>query len=164
MKKLLSFFLPLFLLCSISACSATTSPQQTQEKDLARQVLSEFLIDLQTEKYQEASALYGGTYEIIENMNPEMDPQAHAALWQNACQMNGFQCLQARSIELDQEISPTEFIFQVEFLNADGSLFVQGPCCGATETESPPNSVFSFTVVKNAEESYQVMDLPPYVP
>lgn len=45
----------------------------------------------------------------------------------------------------------------------DGTLFVQGPCCGATETEEPPQSQFTFTV-KKADNRFLVEELPVYVP
>jgi hypothetical protein len=56
------------------------------------------------------------------------------------------------------------YVFDVEFNNPDGSLFVRGPCCGATETEMPPESQFEYTVTKNAEGKFVVLNTPPYVP
>ncbi len=56
------------------------------------------------------------------------------------------------------------YIFQVEFSNLDGSLFVLGPCCGANETEMPPVSQFEYTVSRNADHRFVVMNTPPYVP
>ena len=62
----------------------------------------------------------------------------------------------------EEQVSPTEFKFTVEFINDDGTLFVQGPCCG-TEAEEPPQSQFTFTV-KKADNRFLVEDLPVYVP
>jgi hypothetical protein len=52
----------------------------------------------------------------------------------------------------------------VEFSLPDGTLFVLGPCCGATETEMPPVSSFAFRVQRQPDGAYAVLDLPPYVP
>ena len=77
--------------------------------------------------------------------------------------MNGLKCLSIRTIVCEEEVSPTEFRFTVEFTNYDGSLFVLGPCCGATETEMPPQTQFVYTV-KRVEDRFLVQDLPVYVP
>ena len=53
------------------------------------------------------------------------------------------------------------YLFDVEFTSPDGTLFVQGPCCG--ETEGPTFSSFPFRV-KKIESGFVVLDLPPYVP
>lgn len=55
------------------------------------------------------------------------------------------------------------FSFTVHFLKDDGTIFVLGPCCGATEEEMPPQRTFAFTV-KKIEGIYKVMDVPVYVP
>jgi hypothetical protein len=52
----------------------------------------------------------------------------------------------------------------VEFTNADGSLFVQGPCCGASEADWTPISQFEFVVVKVAGSQFVVLQLPPLMP
>ena len=71
--------------------------------------------------------------------------------------------MEIRSVTFDQLVEDA-YIFQVEFNNPDGSLFVLGPCCGATETEMPPVSQFQFTVIRNADGRFVVMNTPPYVP
>ena len=81
----------------------------------------------------------------------------------NACEINGHKCLLAR-IAIFKELRGDKYVFQVEFSNPDGSLFVLGPCCGANETEMPPVSQFEYTVTKIAEGEFVVMNLPPYVP
>ena len=134
------------------------------DDQLAQQVLVEFLQSLHAGEYAQAAQLYGGTYESMANHNPGIDPDNHIALLRNACTINGVQCLQVKSVDLDRQRSATEFVFKVAFLNADGTLFVLGPCCDSTDIDFPPQSMFDFTVTKGAEGQYLVQDMPPYVP
>jgi hypothetical protein len=55
-------------------------------------------------------------------------------------------------------------VFRVDFLNADGTLFVLGPCCGGNATDFLPQSVFYLTVMKVDKSKFTVMDMPPYAP
>jgi hypothetical protein len=134
------------------------------DEELALQSLMYFFEHLSAGRYEEASQLYGGSYEVLIDNSPTLDPQDHAALWQAACTENGFQCLRVRSARLqEQMVSRAEFRFIVEFSTPDGELFVRGPCCGANETEMPPESEFSFAVVRSKDGAYRVQDLPVYV-
>ena len=63
-----------------------------------------------------------------------------------------------------EELRCDSCIFQVEFNNPGGSLFVLGPCSGANKTEMPPISQFEYTVSRNADRRFVVMNTPPYVP
>jgi hypothetical protein len=129
----------------------------------AQEVLVNFLTLLHTKKYADATPLYGGEYEQLQVFNPEIDPNDHVALWIWACDHQLLQCLEVRSVTFQQLVGDS-YIFQVEFSNPDGSLFVLGPCCGADETEMPPVSQFEYTVARNADHNYVVMNTPPYVP
>lgn len=129
----------------------------------ARAALVDFLALLNTGRYEEAVPLYGGEYEALQVFNPQIAPADHVALWSWVCENRLLQCLQTRSVGLVHEDGDT-YVFQVEFTNPDGSLFVLGPCCGANETEMPPQSQFEYTVMKTAEGKFVVMNTPPYVP
>ena len=129
----------------------------------AQDALVNFLTLLHTAKYTQAVPLYGGDYEALKVFNPEIDPKDPAALWMWSCDHQLLQCLEVRSVTFEQLVEDA-YIFQVEFSNPDGSLFVLGPCCGATETEMPPVSQFQFTVIRNADGRFVVMNTPPYVP
>src|SRR6185436_20573902 len=107
--------------------------------------------------------LYGGSYEELQNNNPNVDPSDHAKLLENACEINGHNCLPARTA-IFKELQGDTYVFQVEFSNPDGSLFVLGPCCGADETEMPPVSQFEYHVARPADGTFRVMELPPYTP
>jgi hypothetical protein len=129
----------------------------------AQDVLVNFLSLLHARKYAEAAPLYSGDYGALQVFNPQIDPADKVALWTWACDNQLLQCLEVRSV-IFKNLSGDSYIFQVEFNNPDGSLFVLGPCCGATETEMRPVSQFEYTVSRNAERHYVVMNPPPYVP
>ena len=107
--------------------------------------------------------LYGGDYEQLQIFHPSADPADHAALWSWSCEKAGLQCLKVR-VATFKILQGDTHVFQVEFSNADGSLFVLGPCCGADETEMPPVSQFEYRVGRESDGSFRVIDLPPYTP
>ena len=127
----------------------------------AQSVLIQFFDRLNAKQYAEADVLYGGDYEQLQIFSP--DALDHAALWAGACERAGLQCLSIRTATFQNLLGDT-YVFQVEFSNPDGSLFVLGPCCGADETEIPPVSQFEYRVTRNADGNFTVMDLPPYTP
>ena len=138
----------------------TSLPSTASE---AHDVLVNFLTLLHTKNYAEAVPLYGGEYEQLQVFNPEIEPKDYFALWTGACDNQLLQCLEARSTTF-KELRGDSYIFQVEFSNPDGSLFVLGPCCGADETEMPPVSQFEYHVARTATGTFHVTDLPPYTP
>ena len=138
----------------------TSLPSTASE---AYDVLINFLNLLHTKNYADAVPLYGGEYDQLQVFNSEIDPNDKVALWAWACDNQLLQCLEVRSATF-KELVGDSYIFQVEFNNPDGSLFVLGPCCGANETEMPPISQFEFTVSRNAELRFVVLNTPPYVP
>lgn len=123
----------------------------------------DFLTLLHTKSYAEVAPLYGGEYEALQVFNPEIEPNDHVGLWTWACDHQLLQCLEVRSTTF-KELRGDTYVFQVEFSNPDGSLFVLGPCCGATETEMPSVSQFEFRVDRVAGSKFVVLDAPPYVP
>jgi len=138
----------------------TSLPSTASE---AHDVLVNFLTLLHAKNYTDAAPLYGGEYEQLQVFNTEIDGNDHVALWTWACDHQLLQCLEVRSATF-KELRGDSYIFQVEFNNPDGSLFVLGPCCGANETEMPPVSQFEYTVSRNADHRFVVMNTPPYVP
>ncbi len=161
------------LLLTGCASPSTQAPQLTSAPEPipttltstneAQKVLIEFFDLLHSKQYSEAGILYGGDYEQLQVFNADADPADHAALWSWSCEMSGLQCLKVRNATFKEEQGDT-FIFQVEFNDSDGNLFVLGPCCGADETEMPPVSQFEYKVMKSSDGKFLVMDLPPYVP
>jgi hypothetical protein len=165
-KRVLIFFLTLILFGCAPRARSTAQPTQTTLPSTigeAHDVLVSFLTSLHTKKYADAVPLFGGDYEHLKVFNPEINPEDHAALWTWACDNQLLQCLEVRSVTFEQMVGDS-YIFQVEFSNADGSLFVLGPCCGANATEMPPVSQFEYTVTRNTDGKFVVMNMPPYVP
>ena len=165
MRKVLLFVSIFLASCAaqpvVPSQSAPTFIPSTASE--AHDVLVNFLTRLHTRNYAEAALLYGGEYEALQVFNSEIDPSDRVTLWTWVCENQLLQCLEVRSTEFIHQEGDT-FVFQVEFNNPDGSLFVLGPCCGANETEMPPVSQFEFTVTRNADGTFVVMNTPPYVP
>ncbi len=166
MKRIL---IVLFMLILIGCAPQTARTEQPIPTSLpstmseAHDALINFLTLLHTKKYTDAVPLYGGDYEQLQVFNTEIDSSDHLALWTWACDHQLLQCLEVRSATFEQLVADS-YIFQVEFNNSDGSLFVLGPCCGANETDMPPVSQFEYTVTRNADGNFVVMNMPPYVP
>jgi hypothetical protein len=151
------------ILCQIAVLVSCSPLPVASEADEARNTLVNFLTLLNEGRYEQAAPLYEGEYESLQVFNPQIDPADQVALWAWACDNRLLQCLEVLSVTLQHQEDDT-YVFQVEFNNPDGSLFVRGPCCGANETEMPPESQFEFTVVRDAEGKFVVMNAPPYVP
>ena len=166
-SRLLLSLVPILLLFLVSC-----GPQQRKlaaannlsGDEQAQLTLMDFLNNLQSGKYDEADRLYGGSYQTMIDQNPNIDPNDHPGLLRNACTLNGLQCLEAKIIGLEEEIPNEKYVFMVEFLKINGTLFRRGPCCGEDEGGSLPQSVFLFTVSKVDQNKFAVMDLPPYGP
>lgn len=133
------------------------------EPGLASAALVGFFEALSQGNYGAAVEYYAGSYELQRDHNPSIAPEDLAGLWQNACTINGAQCLPVLSAVLESRPAPGEYRFMVQFA-LNGELYRQGPCCGGAIEEFPPASEFLYTVRKDASGKYQVMDLPVYEP
>lgn len=147
----------------VYALYVITSARQGTLAD-AQTTLTDYFRLLHEGQYAQAIPFYGGTYNLLQTWNPDIVPTDFVNLWQHACEFNGLRCLPAGDLLSQMQTTPTEFHFLVEFQNDDGSLFVLGPCCGATEEEMPPVSQFEYTVVLGLNGQYRVLELPVYVP
>jgi hypothetical protein len=125
--------------------------------DSARQALSSFFQDLYDGNYKEAALYFGGSYGSLTSMNPDLPATDFAGLLENGCTNNGLQCNLVREIIKEEQISPQEFKFTIEFSNDDGSLFT------LDATGQPLQSQFEYTVIKDGD-SYLVQELPQYIP
>lgn len=130
----------------------------------ARETLVRFFDLLHSGQFDEAARLYGGSYEIMIKHNPGVDPQDHGALFRKACTINGAQCLNVRRAVPEGRVAGNGFRFLVEFQHDNGAPFLLGPCCGANETDQPPQSRFLYSVERTNEGSYLVLNRPVYVP
>lgn len=96
-------------------------------------------------------------------MNPAVDPSDHALLWENACRNNGFMCLQvSRATFL--ELRGSIYAFEVEFMQADGTQFSRGACCGEDPASVNPQTTFLYGVLETEKGEFLVLELPVYIP
>lgn len=151
--------------CSPNSGSPTIDARVSDEEG-ARQSLIRFFHDLNVGNYDAAQDLYGGPYETMVDQNPGIDPHDHAALFEAACRINGAQCLEIRSVQLDSTGVETGslYTFMVEFNQPGGSLFSLGPCCGRTPDGTVSQTQFRYEVRKTAEHWFRVMTPPVYLP
>ena len=124
----------------------------------------DFFTYLNQGDYAQASELYGGSYDILQDYNPDLNLDDKTALLKAGCEQNGLMCLAVEEVLSVQTNDQTNFLFEVQFTNRDGSLFILGPCCGADEETMPPVSTFLVGVRCQEGGPCLVMDLPPSVP
>jgi hypothetical protein len=155
--RLTFLFIILYFLSSCSLDSPITDAQK------AEKAAKQFFQLLSDGEYVQAAGMYAGDTSGLQYMNPSIDKNDLESLWRNACTINGFQCLPIQTILTTEKFSLNEYHLQVEFRNPDGSLFVLGPCCGASEEEMPPVSHFDMYVIERNGE-YFVTSLPVLVP
>ena len=148
----------------VAACTAATPTPADEDTAAAQETLSSFLSLLAVGDYAQAAELYGGPLDSLQVWDPEIEASDVGALLGYGCESHLLQCLPVRSVALAGSEAAGELAFDVEFSLADGTLFVRGPCCGATSTEMPDQSAFAFRVQPRAGGGFVVLDLPPYVP
>lgn len=125
----------------------------------AQNALRDYLMALNTGDYPRAAELYSGDISLLQTWNPDATDDV-PALFERACSQNGLRCLAPRSITYrSSEVDGHHF--WVEFNNPNGTLFLQGSCCG--ETNGPVISRFPF-YVEQKQNGFFVWELPPYVP
>jgi hypothetical protein len=171
----LKMILTILTFMTLAACgtirstnSGQTVPTEIDQKisleDQAQAALVEFFAALNAGEYAQAALLYGGSYETLQGFNPDVDPNDQTSLMRAGCTINGLMCLPVLDLTFVAGNDQQAFVFDVAFANPDGSQFVLGPCCGATEEEMPPVSVFQVNVTCQPNSTCSVLDLPPYVP
>lgn len=156
------------VLTIVGVTSAPTSedaatPTVLTSQQQPRAALTTFFSALHDRRYSEAAQHYGGCYDLLIDYNPSVRPTDQITLFKNACEANGFVCFPIKRIVREEPIAPTEYRFVVEFLAEDGSTFVRGPCCGASEKDQPSVSQFTYTV-RQEQGRFLVQELPVYRP
>jgi hypothetical protein len=131
------------------------------EVSSAQQALETYFKALNSGDFAQGAKLYGGPTDLLQTWNPDIKNDLPAWL-AAACQHNGLVCMLPRSIRYRGPDSREGAQFIVEFNNLDGTLFVQGPCCGEVSS-APGISSFVFAVTRSGGQ-WAVLDLPPYVP
>jgi len=152
--------------CTPAAAGVTPTLNLSPSDDeaLAVDALYAFFDALEGGNYAGAAELFGGSYEVLRGYNPTVAADDFATLWRNGCSINGLNCLKAGKVTLADRPAAGKYVFNVEFQTREGELFVVEPCCGATETDQTPLSVFPILVARGEDGRYRVLDLPPYTP
>jgi hypothetical protein len=142
----------------IGAVAAPEQPGQDPQEHNVRDTIATFITLLNTGKYQDAAALFGGDYQPLRDMNPDIsgdlssNSNLQGQLLERACTANGFACFQQRRIVGLRQIDRADYLVEVEFNNPDGSLFTL-----------PASGRSSFQLrVQRLGGQLVVMDLPPY--
>ncbi len=146
--------------CSGNASSNGEVPKSSS--DLARQFLIRYFELLHDGRYFEASHFYGGSYEVLQDWNPNVVSSDHATLFQLGCEQNGLMCFEISNFISTEELS-NGYRFTVEFTNDAGEILVIGDCCSASDDSVPRQSHFKFTVLESGD-GFLVQELPVYVP
>jgi hypothetical protein len=149
----------LILILSILLLNACTSTPSTEAR-AAGEALNEYFASLSSGDYARGAELYGGRYDTLADMNPEVDPNDHAVLLEQACTVNGFVCLRLKSSVLSAHPSEEQFIFKVSFETENGNTYERLPCCGGATAGETGRSVFEYSVVKGEDGQFRVMELP----
>lgn len=125
----------------------------------ARETLIRFYDDLYHKRYDEASRIFAGGYGIVIMWNIIEDTRDYPFLLRTACELNDFNCaLRVARVVHEQQISPMEYHFTVEFIRQDGKLYQQQPYF----TTDPKVSQFQVRVVKDCDGKFLVVDWPFY--
>jgi hypothetical protein len=150
-----------------TAQAVIPTPTVTNETSLnllmAKEALITYFSLLNEKKYSEAVKYHGSGYDYLWDWNPTIDRNNYSQLLKMGCEENGLKCLKIRNILEQQQVSPSEFKFIVQFSENDGTLFKRGSCCGSTEEQQPTETDFEF-VVRKKGENYLVVTQPVYVP
>lgn len=166
----------LFLGMALSGCSNPSSNKNIvnnnqDESTKAEDALVSFFTYLSNQDFEKALLLLeldeleldGSTnsWKSLENFSLPEDRSDKAKVLKRYCEAIGT-CLKAKVIETKKETDDA-YNLVVQFQNTDGSTFVLGPCCGATEEEMPPQDRFDFKVRK-INNVFKVATPPIYVP
>lgn len=153
------------LLLPLAACAGPSSeirPTPSAPSDPAAEALAAYFAALHEGHFGDGAALYAGSYEVLQDMNPDIEPDDHATLFERYCTQNGGVCLPMGAI-VARGVSPDgAALFTIQFVANDGSIFGQGSCCGEPET-ADRRTEFAFTV-REVQGAFRVMELPPYLP
>jgi hypothetical protein len=150
----ISLLVAIMVLGSLAGCSNSNTSvlQSSSDIEKAREALLQFFSLLHLGRYGEATAYYGGDYSVLSDWNPEVPADDYATLFENACTVNGLQCLETRTVSPGIEVAAGLYQFSVDFVAPDGSVFARGA-----------ERQFTYTVLK-VDDRFLVQELPVYVP
>jgi len=138
--------------------SARSRPQPRQLNEAeklqgAETVLIKYFSELHDGNYEAAVAHYEGDDTLLKVMNPSEKNPDMVTLFEDACAIDGFLCLDILEVTSAQKVAPHQYRFEVVFQNEDGSIYKHQNSNGFLITE------FSFTVIEH-DGDYFVQQLP----
>jgi len=142
---------------------SVTNPSVNNDLRAAKKTLFTYFTLLNEKKYSEATQYHGSGYDYLQEWNPDVNKSNYAQLLERGCTRNGLHCLKISTVLEEKITSPTEFSFKVQFFDDDGTIFKRGPCCGATEEQTPTEYSFDF-IVKKINNNYLITSQPVYTP
>jgi hypothetical protein len=140
------------------------SSEPPEDIDQASLALKGYFNALRFGRYREAVGWFGGSYETLAAMNPDTPAGDEAGLFSSACTANGFFCLGVDSALLERVTEDGRYLFQVSFTDPEGNLFILNPCCGADLEVQPPVWLFRYSVQRDQNGRFKVVELPVYSP
>jgi hypothetical protein len=143
------------------------SNQQSEEIEqptTAEGALITFFDYLSKNEFAKASKLFSSDeadWESLKVYSPIEETSNKAKVLENYCKAT-LTCLKAKVLDV-KEVANGEYNLVVQFLNNDGTTYIFGPCCGATEKEKPSKDKFDYTV-KKINSMFKVITPPLYRP
>lgn len=137
--------------------SARTRPQpailsETEQLEMAQTTLIKYFAELHDGNYEQAVKHFDGSFLVLQALNRNDPMEDHATLLEDACEINGFLCLDVLEISSVEKLDATTYEVGVIFQNEDGSAYT-------ASTDAVDAAPFLFTVVERDGEFF-VQDLP----
>jgi len=140
----------------------TTENLQTEE-ELAKKTLINFFNYLEKGDFNNALKLFHqDDWGELDSFTILSEQGNKAKVLENYCNAVGT-CMKAEVLSVTAKKSNVQYSFVVQFIQGDGSVYVFGPCCGATEESMPSQKQFTFEV-KKIDGIYKVITPPLYRP
>ncbi|WP_438349515.1 hypothetical protein ACP8HI_02175 [Paenibacillus sp. FA6] len=159
MRKLLFTSLIWLMLVVVVGCSNNT--QEYSGKVEAEVTLRQYTDAIADQDAGALFELYGGSYEWIGSFLggflPELDLEDKKNLFEAYVVQGLVPRISLNEMLEQKEVNKEEYIFEVNYLNEDGSAFV------TREVDTIKDKEFTYTV-KKVDGKFKVMELPPYQP
>ncbi len=159
MLALVMIFFAVQLSSKTAVNSARTRPQptlltETEQVEMAQMTLMKYFSELHDGNYAQAAKHFDGSYVVLQAMNTHDPAIDHTTLLEDACELNGFACLNVLEVNFVRRIDEDSYQFEVIFQYDNGVVFY------AEAEDGTLNSRFPFTVVAQ-QNGFMVRQLPP---
>jgi hypothetical protein len=138
--------------------SARTRPQpamlsETEQLEVAQTTVIKYFAELHDGNYEQAVKHFDGSFLVLQALNPNDPTEDHVALLEDACEINGFLCLDVLEVSSVEKMDDHTYQVEVVFQNEDGSAYT------VDSTNAVDANPFLFTVIERDGEFF-VQDLP----